>query len=226
MTEPTTQDIVKFAKQIGINVPPIYHDFPDWASVLHEVAHWAVKPDSYLAAFLENIQQDAWTYSGDIPEPDAVFFWNRSPEVIWLGGQRRWVAPTTPACYDPTPNEWGARAWGLQVLDLMGWKNPNECESQYVGGSAQFDWNQLNSRDSHPVADYGPDQLPLMGIDVSDGVLRPQVDVTFDGQMIQVKRDGEIIWERDVLCGGRIVGWSESVQYVPGSIFASLNHAI
>lgn len=221
--ELTTQDILKFAKQIGIDVPLAYQDFPGWSSVLHEVAHWAVKPDSYVAAFLNNIGQDAWNYPGDIPEPENVLFWNFSPQVIWSDGRKRSLAPTTPALYDPTPNEWGARAWGLQVLELMEWVNPNEFENQQLyGGGAQFDWNQLNSLEPHPIDDYGPNQLLFMGIDVRNGVLRPPVEVTFDKQIVQVKKNGRMIWERDVLCGGEIIGWNNSEQHIPGSIFEYL----
>ncbi|HEY9734996.1 MAG TPA: hypothetical protein V6D06_01895 [Trichocoleus sp.] len=213
-TVPTVNDVFELAEQIGVALPQWLRAGDNWATTLHELSHWAVKPDSYLQRYLTRIAPYAPAMPlNSIPDAEEVMCWETGPTVRWFDGSEQQLSPNFVWLYelDPTPNEFGARAWGLQVLDKMGWCHPMECpelrtEFREEFGHPQFDANLL-SGDSHPLSSYGPDQLRFMGIDIANGIFRPRVDVSFDGQWIRVSQEGAVIWERDVLAGLEVLSW-------------------
>lgn len=213
-TAPTVDDIFELAHQLGVPLPEWLRAGDDWSTTLHELAHWAVKPESYVQRYVKKIQPYAPSIPlNSVPDADEVMCWKTCPTVRWLDGTELQLPATYVSTYslDPTPDEFGARAWGLQVLEKMGWCHPLECPELRTArreefGTPQFDTNLLTG-DAHPISPYGPDQLQFMGIDVANGIFRPQVDVDFDGQWIRVFREGMVIWERDVLAGLEVIAW-------------------
>ncbi len=219
-TTPTLDDIFDLAEQIGIPLPEWLRTGNDWSAALHELSHWAVKPDGYIQIYLDKIKSyDSFLPLNSVPDAESVFQWDQRPTVRWPDGTEQQLDLNHIFAYqlDPTPNEYGARAWGLQVLDYMDWRNPLDCEElkdKYKNGvgTAQFDPQHLISDEWHTISAFGPDQLTFMDMDIPNGILRPQVDVAFDNQRIQVVRDGTIIWQKDILEGGEIVAWESSSQ--------------
>lgn len=225
-TIPTVNDVFELANQIGVPLPDRLRQSDDWTAVLHELAHWAVKPDSYIQCYLDKIQP----YAPAVPlcmNPDAeiVMAWDSRPTVRWPNGEERQISSTAVSlyCLDPTPDEFGARAWGLQVLDYLGWPHPKDCakagdEWWEEVGSAQYNPDMLTS-DEHPISTNGIEQLAFMGIDVAQGILRPQVEVDFDGRWIRVSRAGEVVWQQDVFAGVEVVAWEtpmpDDIRYKP-----------
>lgn len=223
-TVPTVDDIFALAAQIGVPLPAWLRASEDWSTVLHELAHWAVKPDSYLQRYLETIEPYAPAVPlNSIPDAEEVMCWQTGPTVRWFDGSVQTLTPNYVWVYelDPTPDEFGARAWGLQVLAKLGWCHPAECPELHTSlkqefGDPQFDANLLTG-ESHPISPYGPDQLQFMGIDVANGIFRPQVDVTFDGQWIRVLQGEAVVWAQDVLAGLEVLTWETPRALLQGS---------
>ncbi len=221
-TVPTVTDIFDFAKQIGVPLPNWLRNTEDWSTVLHELAHWAVKPHGYVRQYVEMLKPygDAMPLSST-PCAEMVLRWKAPPLVRWPDGQQAYLRHDHICNHllDPTPNEFGARAWGIQVLSKLGWRHPMDCpelmdEMRLKFGMAQFDSNELFGaaepyNEPHPISAYGPDQLAFMGIDVANGVFRPQVELDFDGQWLRVRREETVIWEHDVFAGLALLGWGE-----------------
>ncbi|NJL86791.1 MAG: hypothetical protein HC886_13750 [Leptolyngbyaceae cyanobacterium SM1_1_3] len=211
---PTLDDIFDLARQIEVPLPEWLRQTPNWSTVLHELSHWAVKPDSYIQRYLEKIKPYApFIPVNSIPGAEEVMPLKALPTVRWRNGGQGQLRFNHVFVYelDPTPNEFGARAWGLQVLDQLGWCHPMECAEcrnslNIEFGDAQFD-TALLCGDSHPISTYGPDQLNFMGIDIANGRFRPQVEVDFDGQWIRVYRGGALVWSLDILAGFEVVEW-------------------
>jgi hypothetical protein len=211
---PTVDDVFDLAHQIGVPLPEWLRAGTDWSSTLHELAHWAVKPDRYVQQYVEKIKPyaPAIPMTG-IPDAEEVMCWRSRPTVRYPDGSIYQLPVNYIATYqlDPTPDEFGARAWGQQVLERLQWCHPMDCPDLKTPrreefGNAQFDPNRLQGEE-HPISCYGPDQLQFMGIDVANGIFRPQVEVEFDGQWLRVFREGAIIWQQDVLAGLEVIAW-------------------
>ncbi|MBD2258602.1 hypothetical protein [Pseudanabaena sp. FACHB-2040] len=213
-TIPTVDDIFELAHQIGVPLPDWFRAGNNWATTLHELSHWAVKPDSYIQRYLDKVQPYAPSVPlNSVPDADEVMRWQTGPTVRWFDGSEQQLSPNYIWVYelDPTPNEFGARAWGLQVIEKMGWCHPLECPELNTSLKEEFGYPQFDasllSGDSHPISLYGPEQLQFMGIDIANGIFRPQVDVDCDGQWIRVYREGAVVWEIDVLAGLEVLAW-------------------
>lgn len=162
---PTVNDILKFGRSIGISNFTIKPGYEKWWNILHEIGHFAVKPDSYI---------EMWRKHG---APDGI------PNLNWFSGNEV-IKPE-----DPTPDEWGVRAWCLSVLDLMGWINPIDCPDW----PAANDWDGRETNNPylwmksetisrrHPLHKNGYKQLEIMGIDFSHGILRPTKEIILIG---------------------------------------------
>ncbi|MGP1375244.1 MAG: hypothetical protein ACTS3T_20615 [Almyronema sp.] len=219
---PTIDDVFELAADINIPLPAWVHQMLDWASALHELAHWAVKPSGYIHRYLDKIQPYAPLIPvHSIPNADEVLLLPANALVRWPDGRQQSIRFNHVARYqlDPTPDEFGARAWGLQVIEKLGWCHPLSCppSGQPLSdelGNAQFDPNLLTG-EAHPISPYGPDQLLFMGIDVANGRFRPQVSVDFDGQWIRVYRDEAVIWSLDILAGGEVLAWESTTGHLP-----------
>ncbi len=155
LTIPTVEEVLAFGESIGVSGVTIAPGYEQWWNVLHEIGHFAVKPDGYIALWREHggmgVPYMNWFAKNGIIKPD-----------------------------DPTPDEWGTRAWCLKALELKGWVSPLQC-----GRWSTNDWdfrqrnnpylwmkNQVTSR-SHKFYKNGFDQLTAVGIDFERGILRP-----------------------------------------------------
>jgi hypothetical protein len=217
---PTVNDILDLAQAIGVPLPDWVKAMEDWSSLLHELAHWAVKPRGYLEVYLEAIQPyGSFLPLNSTPDAEAVMALTQQPTIRWANGYQRQLQADHVMVYqlDPTPDEFGARAWGLQVLERMNWVNPLACEdlqAKYQAGlgAAQFDWAELTNPERHIISNYGPEQLDFMGIDVAAGIWRPQVEVTFDGRWIRTWWGDDLVWQWDIFEGGEVVAWDAPQQ--------------
>ncbi len=161
---PTVAEVLEFGYSIGVSNITIAPGYEKWWNVLHEIGHFAVKPDSYIAL---------WQQHGGLGVP--YLNWFKENGVI---------KPD-----DPTPDEWGVRAWCLLVLELNNWVSPLSCGKW----PASNDWdgrrrnnpylwmrNQISSP-SHPFYKNGFEQLEVVGIDFSRGILRPTKELVTVG---------------------------------------------
>jgi len=99
--------------------------------------------------------------------------------------------------YDPTPNEWGIRAWCLQVLEARGWRSPLACDLPLANPEQ---WrNSSGPLGNYPIADSGDAQLAFWGFDSPAGQLRPTVDVRlWDTVYYLIDPKQRIIWQRAI----------------------------
>ncbi|MBD1945625.1 hypothetical protein H6F50_25285 [Coleofasciculus sp. FACHB-712] len=162
---PHVEEIIKFGRSIGISKITIKPGYEQWWNILHEIGHFAVKPDSYI---------QMWRSHG---APDGI------PNLNWFAGQNV-IKPE-----DPTPDEWGVRAWCLSVLELKGWLNPLQCIDWPVandwegrGRNNPHLWmkSEITSR-CHPLYKNGFRQLAAIGIDFNRGILRPTKEIVTVG---------------------------------------------
>lgn len=125
--------------------------------------------------------------------PDYRAFYPHGVELgEWnLGGHGRLFHIETR--YDPTPNEWGVRAWCLQVLATRGWRSPLVCD---LAIAHPEQWrNTCGPVGAHLIADRGEDQLAFWGINVPAGQLRPTVDAfLWDTVYYALDRQPRIVW--------------------------------
>lgn len=164
LVEPTIEWVLEFAYRIDI--APKYLNYIShqlggskafWFEYLHEIAHYAVKDNSYI---------DHWWQH---EKPGNV------PNMNWsyLNGA---IAYHPYPYYNPkdfTPDEHGVRAWALSALELNNWINPINSSDwgkyaarqrknrTYVWTKSYIDSN------SHPVCRNGFEQLKAVGIDFS-----------------------------------------------------------
>ncbi|MBD1901379.1 hypothetical protein NDI44_25605 [Trichocoleus sp. DQ-A3] len=161
---PTVADVQAFCHSIGVSRITITPGYEKWWNVLHEIGHFAVKPDGYIALWRQNgglgVPQMNWFNSNGVVKPD-----------------------------DPTPDEWGARAWCLLALEFNGWVSPLDCgkwpaSNDWEGRSRNnpYLWmrNQVTSP-RHPFHKNGFEQLEAVGIDFSRGILRPTQELVTVG---------------------------------------------
>ncbi len=241
-SEPRLADIHRLATQLQLTLPP-RQPSERWPERLRLLAAWAVKPDSYNAAFcsytdreLQGPRREAFLAARealraqgssadmkitDLPDYDLYCYGNgrlrsvkKLPSAIaitpgltpdyraflpqgvewgrWnLGGHGEFFQ--IQARYDPTPNEWGIRAWCLQVLAARGWRSPLSCD---LAIARPDQWrNAQGPAGSHPIADSGAAQLAAWGIAIADGQWRPTAEaLIWDTTYYLVDRQGAIRW--------------------------------
>jgi hypothetical protein len=163
---PTETEVWQFLQdecKLDISQISIRPPFDEWWNILHEGSHYATKPPSYLTLWRENGSP------GEVPNLD------------WLSGDGL-IKPK-----DPTPDEWGCRAWCLEVLKYKGWKNPLDCpeyprdwEGYQTHNPRLWMLNNTTSP-SHPFQKKGFEQLKSVGIDVNHGIFRPTKEIKILG---------------------------------------------
>ncbi|AGY56647.1 hypothetical protein [Gloeobacter kilaueensis] len=172
---PRMTDILELGQMLGPAIwnlrrfwCPVGPTFSHWWDALHELGHFAVKPDGYIAV---------WAKHGN---PGGV------PNMNWIRTEAGVRLLPNHSPLDPTPDEWGVRAWCLQVLTAFDWKNPVNSAEWSEASDREQDrtglWNpRLTTNPRNPFAPSGYRQLELMGIDVAGGQFRPTVEVMSAG---------------------------------------------
>jgi hypothetical protein len=124
--DPRLITILQLCAEVGLPFP-VEHNAPyaEWWHSLHEVGHWAVKPQWYInysAYLIEDIRISRGSLfipAGTIPGVGEVDL----PELsLYQAGND--VIPEIGLYRDPTPAEFECRVWSLQVIELMGWSHP------------------------------------------------------------------------------------------------------
>lgn len=155
LTQPTGASVLEFGRSIGITDLVITPGYERWWHLLHEIGHFAVKPDSYITLWQEHggmgVPYMNWFTKSGVFKPD-----------------------------DPTPDEWGVRAWCLLVLELFGWVNPlesgrwNSATPDFRQHNNPYQWMRSKvTSPSHKFYRDGFEQLKAVGIDVKQGIFRP-----------------------------------------------------
>lgn len=154
-TEPTVDEVLDFGESIKllrIKLSPIY---PYWFNALHEVGHWAVKPEWYI----EEWQKLKKRSPSDVP-------------LNYYGFNS----------FDLTPDELGVRAWSHLVLTKKHWRYPTRCYSEDFSkrnrrsAYRQKQWLDFDEELVNPI--NGFEQLDFAGIDIERDIYRP--DPQFD----------------------------------------------
>ncbi len=241
--EPTLADIDRLAAELQLALPPSPPDQATWPERLRLLAQWAVKPESYNAAFLRYVDgelrgarrqaflqareavraqgKEATTTVTALPDYDLYCYRNgrlralsKLPTALsvtpglrpdyrafypygvelgeWnIGGHGRLIQ-IEPA-YDPTPNEWGVRAWALQALAVCGWRSPLACDLPLANPQQ---WRHSSGPPgNHPLADSGEAQLRFWGCDLPGGQWRPTATAwLWDTVYYVVDAQGAIAW--------------------------------
>ncbi|MEW5859681.1 MAG: hypothetical protein AB1861_20230 [Cyanobacteriota bacterium] len=119
---PSVEEVLEFGRSIGIHWVTPSPSFPHWFNVLHEIAHWAIKPDWYINVYLE--QRLA---KKRISKDTAIPYYIPNAEIVDLNliaGKGLLCSDPLYRNFDPTPNEYAARAWCIYALERNNWCNP------------------------------------------------------------------------------------------------------
>jgi hypothetical protein len=99
-----------------------------WWHSLHEIGHWAVKPDWYIGYSRYLLDDLATTWGQLIIPAGTVPGVHRHVDIPrigrYIGGND--VIPEIGLLRDFTPGERETRVWSLQVIKQMGWPHPFE----------------------------------------------------------------------------------------------------
>ncbi|HSX00624.1 MAG TPA: hypothetical protein VLF67_00135 [Candidatus Saccharimonas sp.] len=179
--------LASLTHQLGLPFPAEpKRPYSIWWHALHEVAHWAVKPDWYIDYSLW-LRPDIRVRTGHLVLPAGLV-----PGFAGLdiADYRYYAAGNDliPDIYlpsdDPTPSETEVRRWSLQMLDWFGWPHPLR-ENVNADGSLIITHGDLafykpaSGRVWHPRYLTDPAATAKMaawGIDVPAGQLRPVSD--------------------------------------------------
>ena len=119
--------LLELCARIGIPFPAERNRaYGNWWHSLHEIGHWAVKPDWYIdySRYLLDDLHTTWGSltipSGTVPGVDRDVFLPRIGRYV--GGND--VIPEIALLRDPTPGEEETRVWSLQVIEMMDWAHP------------------------------------------------------------------------------------------------------
>ena len=131
-------ELIKLCHRIGTPFPaePNFK-YSTWWRSLHEIAHWAVKPDwynryaVYLFKDLDVESGDLYIPAGTIPGVPKVHLQG----LTWYLGGNDVIPEIAMYITDTTPAEMAVRTWSLQVIELMGWENPciNAQDGSFTG---------------------------------------------------------------------------------------------
>jgi hypothetical protein len=139
--KPTTEMILEFASSIGVTDMFISPRYNKPGDVLHELAHNAVCTDLQLT------RRTMHKSGKGVLIPDTVYH----PGIM-------------------SPNEFGARVWGLEVLQYFNWETPPNTGNPCIYSGEPGD-----------VKD-GQEQLREWGIEPLLGIFRPVKTPTIQQQ--------------------------------------------
>lgn len=174
--KPSISKLKEFTREIGLPPIPDPTKYLGWGNYLHEIAHWAIKPDGY-------IQRDLNTrYFKYYPNPNP----NGStvvPSGYYLDPYRH---------YDPTgvDSEILACEWGLQVLEYFKWPNPKYSDPNFPIGSLKFTRPQSTYENHFLSQEMNTYQwFEWLGIDISMGKFRTTITDVYvqEGSMIVIR---------------------------------------
>lgn len=119
--------LLELCAQIGVPFPAERNKaYGNWWHSLHEIGHWAVKPNWFIQ-YAQYLIDDLSTTWGSLTVPaGTVKGVDRDitlPKIgRYVGGND--VIPEIGLYRDPTPNEHETRVWSLQIIEMMGWNHP------------------------------------------------------------------------------------------------------
>jgi hypothetical protein len=95
-------------------------------AVLHEMAHWRVKPDSYIQVYRELSHRDYSIHMGELVVAKGFGLGEKSiPNLKYYHGTNdRMPDWDLPDGLDPTPNEKAVRAWTRHAIDHLDLQDP------------------------------------------------------------------------------------------------------
>lgn len=171
--------LVQLCAKIGVPFPAETNkSYGNWWHSLHEIAHWAVKPQWYVqyAQYLVDDLAQTWGSlhipAGTVPGVDHEVRIERLGRYV--GGND--VIPDIGLYSDPTPAEQEVRCWSLQFLERMQWPHPFDDNVERVTTGDHFFHKAASARvwatplkDSRRIAGH----LRRWGIDVRNGRYRP-----------------------------------------------------
>lgn len=118
-------EVLALSLEIGVPYPAEPNPrYSNWWRALHEVAHWAVKPEWYnlpqfgtanIAQYQGRPAPEVTALHPGIPR-DAVQYYAAGNDVIPNVGLRHSV--------DPTPSERSVRAWSIAAMIAKEWEHP------------------------------------------------------------------------------------------------------
>lgn len=127
--------LLELCAQIGIPFPAERNkEYGNWWHSLHEIAHWAVKPDWYIQ-YSQYLIDDLATTWGSLEIPAGTVKGIDRDIVLpkigrYIGGND--VIPEIGLYIDPTPGEHETRVWSLQFILKLGWNHPFDDNTEHV----------------------------------------------------------------------------------------------
>lgn len=170
--------LLELCAQIGVPFPAERNkSYGNWWHSLHEIGHWAVKPDWYIQ-YAEYLIDDLGTTWGSLEIPaGSVPGVNRDivlPKVgRYVGGND--VIPEIGLYIDPTPGEHETRVWSLQFIEKMGWNHPFDDNPQCFASGNHFFHKPASARVWATPQTNSPlirKKMDRWGLDVEKGKFR------------------------------------------------------
>lgn len=239
--EQNVADYIKlalFASEIGI---PFCiennHYYRSPHAVLHEMGHFAVKPDSYIKVYRALSSRDFQIVSGDIIVSDEFGEAQTLRNVPrYVGDNDRMPDWDLPDGMDPTPNEKCVRAWSRWAIQNLGIQDPlsatrtSAYETASIGdttvakGSSFRTW--AKSSVNSPIAlkefaafGFDPENR-LYRPDASSLILPHESPKTFDELEKNVEAMAEQYPTRVYRYKGQVEEWRKQVRWKYDNILA------
>ncbi|SHF07698.1 hypothetical protein SAMN05444392_10774 [Seinonella peptonophila] len=180
-------ELLQLCAQIGVPFPAERNkSYGTWWHSLHEIGHWAVKPDWYIQ-YSSYLLDDLATTWGVLKIPAGTVKGIDYPIMLpkigrYVGGND--VIPEIGMYNktDPTPGEHETRVWALQYLELKGWNHPFDDNTKKITTGDEFFHKPASARVWATPQINDPEictKMAWWGLNVPEGQFRPAEDEEF-----------------------------------------------
>ena len=178
--------LLELAAEIGAPYPSeiTHKSYATWWHALHEIGHFAVKPDWYLDLAEATYPEELTRRMGALVVPKIEHVTDGTTiEGLTIYRAGNDVIPRIGMLKDPTLSEDAVRIWSLQVIDALGLTHPSE-ELENVGArtgntfyhqeSSARVWLKAQAKDPARL-----EQMQEWGINPLEGNFRPSKHIDF-----------------------------------------------
>jgi hypothetical protein len=176
-------NLLELCSRIGVPFPAERNKaYGNWWHSLHEIGHWAVKPDWYIH-YSQYLIDDLHTIWGSLHIPSGMV--KGIDRDIYLPKIGRYVGgndviPEAGLYVDPTPGEHETRVWSLQIIEMMGWNHPFDDNTSGVSRGNDFFHKPASARVwATPLIDNRiiRERMERWGLDIPNSKCRPEDDL-------------------------------------------------
>jgi hypothetical protein len=171
--------LLELCAQIGVPFPAERNKaYGNWWHSLHEIGHWAVKPNWYIQ-YAQYLMDDLSTTWGSLEIPAGTVKGVDRDIVLprigrYVGGND--IIPEIGLYIDPTPGEKETRVWSLQFIKMKGWYHPFDENTNGVATGDNVFHKPASARVWATPQINDPDirtNMRRWGLNIPEGKFRP-----------------------------------------------------